>query len=393
MADFQYITELGVIVPDTEVIDAQVKSEWREAIGEDLIVEPETPQGAIISAIVEGRDSVARNNAELAMQINPDIAGGRWLDAIGSLTFHDRLRATYSVLSGVVLTGIPNTIVQAGSIAVTEGGEQFKLSGTVQISGDGTTIGQFVAVNPGPIAVAPEQLRLIATAVLGWETVSNPVAATVGRFRQSDAAFRRSRRLQLGAQASGSLVSILGKVRAVEGVVSAVGRENVQSTTETIDGLELVPHSVFVVVDGGDDEDVARAILEGKDGGSNYNGGTVVSIVEPISGQTYDVQFERPAIITVQVRVTARFNNLDGDAIIRDAIQQYVNGDLENETPLNIGVPVSPFEISGAINQVEPRIFVTKVELSTDGLTWLQQEIPIALDEKAGIANVQVIPA
>lgn len=393
MADFEYITELGVIVPDTEVIDAQVKSEWREALGEDLIVEPETPQGAIISAIVEGRDSVARNNAELAMQINPDIAGGRWLDAIGSLTFHDRLRATYSVLSGVVLTGIPNTIVQAGSIAVTEGGEQFKLSGTVQISGDGTTIGQFVAVNPGPIAVAPEQLRLIATAVLGWETVSNPVAATVGRFRQSDAAFRRSRRLQLGAQASGSLVSILGKVRAVEGVVSAVGRENVQSTTETIDGLELVPHSVFVVVDGGDDEDVARAILEGKDGGSNYNGGTVVSIVEPISGQTYDVQFERPAIITVQVRVTARFNNLDGDAIIRDAIQQYVNGDLENETPLNIGVPVSPFEISGAINQVEPRIFVTKVELSTDGLTWLQQEIPIALDEKAGIANVQVIPA
>lgn len=393
MADFEYITELGVIVPDTEVIDAQVKSEWREALGEDLIVEPETPQGAIISAIVEGRDSVARNNAEVAMQINPDIAGGRWLDAIGSLTFHERLRATYSVLSGVVLTGIPNTIVQAGSIAVTEGGEQFTLSGTVQIGGDGTAIGQFIAVNPGPIAVAPEQLRLIATAVLGWETVSNPVAATVGRFRQSDAAFRRSRRLQLGAQASGSLVSILGKVRAVEGVVSAVGRENVKSTTETIDGLELVPHSVFVVVDGGEDEDVARAILEGKDGGSNYNGGTVVSIVEPISGQTYDVQFERPAIITVQVRVTARFNNLDGDAIIRDAIQQYVNGDLENETPLNIGVPVSPFEISGAINQVEPRIFVTKVELSTDGLTWLQQEIPIALDEKAGIANVQVIPA
>lgn len=393
MADFEYITELGVIVPDTEVIDEQVKSEWREALGEDLIVEPETPQGAIISAIVEGRDSVARNNAELAMQINPDIAGGRWLDAIGSLTFHERLRATYSVLSGVVLTGIPNTIVQAGSIAVTEGGEQFRLSGTVQIGGDGTAIGQFTAINPGPIAVAPEQLRLIATAVLGWETVSNPTAATVGRLRQSDAAFKRSRRLQLGAQSSGSLVSILGKVRAVEGVVSAVGRENVQSTIETIDGLELVPHSVFIVVDGGDDEDVARAILEGKDGGSNYNGGTVVSIVEPISGQTYDVQFERPAIITVQVRVTARFNNLDGDAIIRDAIQQYVNGDLENETPLNIGVPVSPFEISGAINQVEPRIFVTKVELSTDGLAWLQQEIPIALDEKAGIANVQVIPA
>jgi len=394
MADFNYVTALGLIVPDTSEIDEQVRSEWREALGQDLITEPETPAGAMIAAIVEGRDAVARNNAEVANQINPDIAGGVWLDALGALTFFDRLPATRSVLTGVILTGVSGTIIPAGSIALVSGTQaQFSLAGTVQLGSNGTAAGTFIAVDTGPVEAPAGQLENIATSVLGWETVSNPASAVLGSNRQSDAEYRRQRRLTLGAQTSGSLVSILGKVRRVPDVVSAIGRENVENSTQVIDGLSLVAHSVYIIVDGGLDQSIAAAILAGKDGGADYNGEVEVAVLEPISGQTYLVRFGRPELVTVQVRVTARFNNLDGQSIIEDALQRYQDGQLENETGLTIGVPVSPFEISGAINQVEPRIFVTKVELSTDGLTWAQSEIPIALDQKAGFANIVVVPA
>lgn len=394
MADFDYITPLGVIVPDTSEIDAQVRGEWREALGADLITEPETPAGAIIAAIVEGRDAVARNNAQVANQINPDIAGGVWLDALGAMTFFDRVPASRSVISGAVLTGIAGTIVPAGSIALVSSSQaQFALAGTVQLGQDGTATATFISVDTGPIEAPANQLQNIATSVLGWETVNNPAAASLGSNRQSDAEYRRQRRLTLGAQSSGSLVSILGKVRRVADVVSAVGRENVENETRVIDGLTLVAHSVYIIVDGGLDLSIATAILAGKDGGCNYNGDVEVAVLEPVSGQTYFVRFQRPDVITVQVRITARFSNLDGQAIIEDALQRYQDGELDNEDGLTIGIPVSPFEISGAINQVEPRIFVKKVELSTDGLNWTQEEIPIALDQKAGLANIVVVPA
>jgi hypothetical protein len=54
---------------------------------------------------------------------------------------------------------------------------------------------------------------------------------------------------------------------------------------------------------------------------------------------------------------------------------------------------VSPFEISAAINNIEPRLFITKVELSTDGQNWLMGTIPIKLNEVARLhrGSVQVV--
>ena len=55
---------------------------------------------------------------------------------------------------------------------------------------------------------------------------------------------------------------------------------------------------------------------------------------------------------------------------------------------------MNPFELAGAINQVEPRIFVTLVELSTDGIAYSVAPITISLQEVARISSgsVTVIP-
>ncbi len=117
MADYNYIVSTGVIVPDTASLRSEVEAEYKSVFGADLPVTPETPQGVLITAEVESRDGMVRNNAELANQINPDIAGGVWLDAIWALTRGKRRGATRSRLSGVVFSGIPGTIIPAGSLA------------------------------------------------------------------------------------------------------------------------------------------------------------------------------------------------------------------------------------------------------------------------------------
>lgn len=394
MADFRYINSLGVIVPDTSTLLADVEAEWREALGEDLDTSPTEPQGVLIAAEVAARDAVVRNNAELANQINPDLAGGVFLDSIWSLTRGSRRPATRSLIQGAILGGQPNTFIPAGSLASVDGaGDQFATTAAVIIGPGGTVSADLRAVEFGPVPAPIGTLTAINSAVLGWETITNPQAAALGRLVESDIAARKRRRLTLALQGVALPEAITSRLYAIDGVRSLAFRENIESTTEVIDGVTMIPHSIFVCIQGGTDAEIAQALLETKSLGAGWNGTTTVSIVEPFSGQVYAVQFQRPALVNVFVRVTARFNGVDAQTIIPSALQVYANGELEGEDGFVVGGDVTTFELSGAINQVEPRIFVTNVELSTDGITYASAPIPVSIEEVAQLAGVQVIPA
>lgn len=396
MADFDYITSRGVIVPDTEQILAEVTAEWREAFGDDLVVTPETPQGVLITAEVEARDSVARNNAAIANQINPDIAGGVWLDAIWALTAGSRRGATRSLISGAVLGGQPGTIINAGALAtVAATGAQFRTTGTAIIGAGGTTTVNLVAVETGPVQAPAGSLTQVATSVLGWETITNPNAAVPGRNEESDTASRRRRRQTLGLQSVAAAEAITSRLYQIDGVRSLAFRENVTNAEQVIDGITLAPHSIYVCVDGGTDAEIGRALLETKSLGAGWNGAVTVDVVEEASGQSYAVQFDRPEVVTLYARVTVRANGLDAQSIVPSAIVAYANGELDGDAGLVVGADVSPFEFAGAVNQQEPRIFVTRVELSTDGATWAAADVPIGLNQKASISSsaVQVVLA
>src|ERR1700744_3487884 len=96
---YNYIDLNGVIVPDSSSILGEVQTEWQDTFGQDLIVTPDTPQGVIITGDALARIAVANNNAVLANQINPNIAGGTYLDAIWALTGGQRYVATQTLVT------------------------------------------------------------------------------------------------------------------------------------------------------------------------------------------------------------------------------------------------------------------------------------------------------
>ena len=68
----------------------------------------------------EQRDAVARNNAALANQINPEQSTGVFLDGLFGFTGGSAKKpATRSIINGVTLTGDAGTVVPAGTIART----------------------------------------------------------------------------------------------------------------------------------------------------------------------------------------------------------------------------------------------------------------------------------
>lgn len=399
MARYDFRVSTGVVLPDTADIIAEVGSEWRAAFGDDLNVAPETPQGVMISAEVAARSDFLKNCAALANQINPNLAGGLFLEAICALLGLERAALTPTRVSGVLVTGVPGTIITAGVRARTGAGDLFATAATVTLDGSGEAVAEFYSVEGGPVPCAALALANIVDPVLGWETVSNPVAGVLGTLKQSDEAFRALRRVTLAKQGISVPEAIISDLYAIDTVRSLIFRENTGSTPLSLfPGFGLAPHSIWVCVAGGTDEAIAEALLRNKTAGAGWNngsGGVPVSIdvVEPASGQTYPVLFDRANDVPILVRVTVRRGLYTADITptVRAAVVAYGNGELAGEQGFTVGGRVSPFELSGAIGVGAPGLFVVKVEVAfASSAVYTTDELVMTLYEIATVVESSV---
>jgi len=392
MPIYDYVVDTGTIVPNTADIRSDIEAEYLALFGSDLSLDPSTPQGLLITAETTSRDAVARNNAQLANQINPNLAGGIFLDAIGALTQTTRKPNGYSTISGAVVTGVPNTTLPLGSIALTTLGFEFATILPVTFSAIGVAVVDFRAVNFGAIPAEINTLTTISPgSVLNWETVTNPNAAVTGELEETDEAFREARKRRLGMQGMGQSESVISALLALPGVTDVLYRENTAAVTQVIDNVTMISHSLYVCVDGGVDSQIAQALTTVKNAGCGYNGAVTVNYVDAYSGQTIPVQFDRPTLIGVATVVTVRGSSVgalpDPTQIITGAIMSYAFGLLPGESGLKLGVPVSPFEFSGAINKVAPSVFVELVEVAyQSNLIYRTTSLPIEVFQKANIS-------
>lgn len=394
-AGYQYLDDTGVIVPDTADLQATVEGEYKTALQDDnLPTDPETPQGALIVAETTARANVLANNAAVANQINPNNAGGIFLEALCRLTGLEPPQATYTIITGVNVTGQSTTVIPAGALVAQStdpNSPQFFVQSAVSIMA-GVALVNLQAVDPGPIA-APGGPWVILSNVLGWETITNSAGvATIGTNKLSDAALRTLRNATLALQGISLAESITSALNDLPGVDSLRFLENTANTTQTISGIVMVAKSIWVCVNGGLDLDVATVLLGTKSLGAAFNGAVTVNVTDPTTLQIYPVKFDRPTVQNIWARVTYRTGTVTGDAntLISNAILDYQAGLIQGMPGFVVGADVSPFELAGAITFELPGIFITKVEVSTDGITYVTTDIALAINQLAVISAARI---
>lgn len=388
MADYKYVKETGTVVPDTADLLVEVQGEWKSAFGADLQVTPDTPQGVMIAAETVARAAVVENNAALANQINPNLAGGVFLDGICALLGLERATATRTLVRDVQMNGQPLTLIPAGVRARTTADVLFESVGAVTLDATGVGFVDFQSVGFGPVQCPAGTLVNVVDSVLGWETVTNASDGIPGTAEQSDESLRDLRRRTLARQGISTVEAQVSDLNALPGVRSIQFRENIAATTEVIDGITMVAHSVWACVDGGSDADIALALLTNKTDGAAWNGATVVPVVEPNSLQTYTVKFDRPTVVDVLVKVSVRQGTslADPQVAVRDAVLAYANGEIPGERGFVVGGNVSPFEIAGGVSYFIPGMFVAKVEVAlvSSGI-YQTTELALATDAVAAV--------
>lgn len=250
---YDYISGLnqGVIIVDSAVIAAQVIEEYQSLFGMDLNTDANTPQGMLINAETLARIAVADNNAALANQINPNIAGGIFLDAIIALT--DPFIRFPAMQSEVLATiwGVPGTIIPAGSIVAETGSGNLNQFMTISINtipvGGTLSNVQFNSVVYGPIPANAGTLTQIITPVLGWNSVSGSTAAKLGNEVASDVATRNIRNSTLATQGASTAQAIISGIIG-SGATSVLFQENTTAGTLTINGVVMVSHSIYACI-------------------------------------------------------------------------------------------------------------------------------------------------
>ena len=380
---YDYIETTGVILPDTSTLLTDVQSEFQNALGADINLDSSTPQGMLIAAEVSARDAVVRNNAALANQINPNLAQGVFLDAIWSLMGGQRSTGTPSTVSATI-TGQSGVSVLSGSIAQTTAGDQFELISTVTIGSSGSVVGQFQSVQNGAIPCAENSLTQIITQTLGWETVNNGSnVAVVGTGTETDAQARAARVASLGQYSKGGVASITAALTSVSGVLSYVLRENYTSTTATIDSISIPANSFYACVNGGTDLDVATALLKNKSVGCGWTGNTTVAVTDATSGQVYNVKFDRPSQVSISIDMTISNASAITDPIdaVTTAIIDYTLGLVNGFSAWEMGIKVSPFEISAAVAAQISGIIITDCQICVTGGTYAPTTLQMAINQ------------
>lgn len=385
---YEYILENGIIVADTSTIKEEVEIEWQGIAGEDATIDASSFEGRLIDMFTNERVGVSRNDVNLANMLNPNMAGGVFLDAHLALVGSARDGKERSTCE-CVLTGISGTIVTAGSIAQDDSKNLWTIVSDATIASNNTVTASFRAVDYGVISAGIGEINKIVTGVVGWETINNEVAAVEGKEEQGDVSARRQRRAELGSNTNSVSYSVISAVRALEGVAGVKFRENYTSSTTTIDDVSLVAHSSWLCVDGGVSSEIAEAYCTNR-WGTDFNGSVEVDYLDT-NGQTITVKFDRPTDKPIQCQITAKVSqSQNAEEDIKQAIVDYANGLIDNELGFSLGEDSSPFEIASAVNEQLTDVFVRKCELREVGGTYSTDTISNAIYEKASITESDI---
>ena len=393
-------SKTGFDVTEIDDLREQIASEWQEAFKEKdrplLNTDPETPQGQIIDSQVATVNQKDSEVLYLAQQFDPRTAEGRFQNALAEIYFIKRKPAINSYAM-CTINGRAGTQIDAGALIESEiDGTQWSLDQNVTIPANETITAKFTCLTDGAISASSGTLTKIVTTVTGWDTVTN-ATATVGTLEESQSAFEQRRRESVALNARSTVNAVYANVAQCDGVIAVYAVDNKKNISETIDNYTLTPHSVFVSVIGGENEDIAKAIYNNLSAGCDYNGNTSVDITNEYSGAVETVKFYRPDVfnifVKVQIQNSAQLQN-DYENIVKQAVYNNFYGldstKINNEPLLRLKMNddlyssrFTPSILNAGITNV------LTVQLSLDGSEWVNNiHIPITANPTLDLNNI-----
>lgn len=241
------------------------------------------------------------------------------------------------------------------------------------------SIGEFESVNNGEILAIANTLTVIETPLTGLDDVNNFDDGTKGRGIETDPELRLRREESLQIIGAATLPAMIARMlNEVDEVVTVAGYTN----RENITVAGRPPHSVEMVVQGGDDQDILDKLWEIIGGGIDTYGNTSGTIVDS-NGDVQTLYFSRP--VPKYAWMIATLTLYSEETFPTDGATQVKNQILEYGESLGIGKDIIPDRFKGPIYEVPGILGITLqvaiTTLPTDTPSYVSTPISIDADE------------
>jgi len=365
----------GLQISTLQEVRTALENGYRQIYGSDINLDQNSPDGQVVGIFSQAMIDMRELLFSIYNSFDPDRAIGRQLDERVVINNIQRAGGTFTLINieitvdrTVTLPGLDaafNDINGTGYTVADNAGTQFILIDTATITA-GTHNLSFRAKEIGQVETTIGTIQNAVTVVLGVTGINNPSAATsIGQDEETDAQLRLRRQLSVANSSTGYLNGLLGLILSLDGVSDAALYENYTSVT---DGNGIPPHAIWLIVEGGANNDIAQTIYERKSYGCDMRGDVEVDITTA-SNAIFTAKFDRPEAQDLYIRFDIQRTN-PSQVFDLDVIKSYI---VANQT-YKIGQfaetsALTAMAVLGIAAQGGGGVPVN-VEISDDGIAW-----------------------
>lgn len=317
------LTNAGVIASTYYEIVEYLKAEYRAIYGDDVYLENDSQDGQWIGVIARLIAECGAVSADVYASFSPKTAKGEALSRNVAINGIRRALASYSYVD-VVISGTPGTEIKNG-FAVDKNNHKWIFTDeliTIPESGFITVTARSEYL--GAIVAQIGTVNVIGKPTRGWVSVINETTSQLGVPIENDAKLRQRQALSVAIPAQSKLDGIKGALFGLDGVSRCKTYEN---ETSTVDALGLPPHSVCIVVSGGDVQEIAQIMRAKKSLGCRYFGNTNVTVMNSFN-EPEQVALYRPNLRNIGFSINLESNSAYTTTIgqqIKQALADHIN--------------------------------------------------------------------
>ena len=371
----QYVTRLGGV--------------WRTALGDDLSLATETPQGQTIDGLAIVFAEIDEAIVALGNGHSLDRSSGVAQDDQADLLNVERRRATRSVVTATMV-GVAGTGIPINSRVATSANDVFATTIAVSIPASSTIDVEMRSVDVGAIAAAAGDLTTIIDVIAGWETATNVVAASLGDTQETQSEFRLRYRRHVGRNALTTNQALEGRILDVAGVADVLVRDNSTVASVTVQGQAIAARGVYAAVQGGTDAAVAEIIARAKTAGAPTVGATSVTVnqldADGMPAGTIAINFDRVTLTPI----TATFTITPGMDFPGDGIMRINDGLVAYVAQQGISDPIDSTRILAPILSVPGHQLGTVTIAKRTGVGDITDRANVSLNEKLTLAAADI---
>lgn len=374
----------GLTVKSAPEIVNDLSAALQEIYGADINLDSDSPDGQLVNIFAQAAADMLELLADVYNSFSPTGAYGTMLDQRVALNGLARKPGRYTQV-GIAVTAsqavtLPGQDTDHPFTVADNAGNQYQLLTSTSF-GPGSATFTFACTAMGPVTPVLNTITSQITPALGISAVNNPSAAlSIGVTEESDAELKIRHAKSLALGATGPADAIQSALANLPNVLDAYVVEN--ATDAEVDGVPA--YSIWCIVNGGADADIAQAIYEKKSLGCGMLGDESYVIARP-NGTGFTAKWDEAASQRLYAKFTihARTPGLTFDTAA-------IKTQLAAALAYKLAQAATVGDLVSALLVIEPGCYQTALGVSVNGTDWFDSVEPTDATNYFALASADI---